>query len=153
MRKIFKNFIKKYYFEVIVLLLIILGLFLLIEDFDLKLFIQSIFSKSYFLLKNSYNFLLGSFSGGLKLIKLSNLLGFIILFFSFILVLRRWKNRILSNSISSKECIKCESLSNRVKTSFKSKALEFIFRLKIRKYQCGKCNFSYLLVKKKQTKS
>ena len=103
MKKIFKNFIKNYYFEVIVFLLIILGLFLLIEDFDLKLFIQSIFSKIYLLLKNSYTFLLGSFSGGLKLIKLSNLLGFIILFISFILVLRRWKNRILSNSISSKE--------------------------------------------------
>ena len=149
MKKIFKNFIKKYYFEVIVFLLIILGLFLLIEDFDLKLFIQSIFSRIYFLLKDSYTFLLGSFSGGLKLIKLSNLLGFIILFFSFILVLRRWKNRILSNSISSKKCIKCESLSNRVKTSFKSKVLEFIFKLKIRKYQCRKCNFSYLSVKKK----
>ena len=149
MKKFLKNFIKKYYFEVIVFLLIILGLFLLIEDFDLKLFIQSIFSEIYQLLKNSYTFLLGSFSGGLKLIKLSNLLGFIILFFSFILVLRRWKNRILSNSISSKECIKCESLSNRVKTSIKSKVLEFIFKLKIRKYQCRKCNFSYLSVKKK----
>ena len=130
-----------------------MGLLLLIEDFDLKLFIQSIFSRIYFLLKNSYTFLLGSFSGGLKLIKLSNLLGFIILFFSFILVFRRWKNRIPSNSISSKECIKCESLSNRVKTSFKSKVLEFIFKLKIRKYQCEKCNFSYLSVKKKQSKS
>ena len=148
MRRKLKQLIKSYFFEIILFFLLIIGLFLLIVDVDLKQNIGVLISFTDYLIKNLFNVVSNNISHGFKSVKLSNLLGFIILILGFSLILKRWKNRLLKINNSSKICMMCNSKINRVNKSNYFKYLGFFLRLKVRSYQCEKCNHKVNVFKK-----
>lgn len=149
MKRRIKKLLKSYSFEIALFFLISTGLFLLVVDVDLKENIRALINLIYSFTKESFKLISYNLTGGLKIIKLSNLLGFLILIICFYLTFKRWKNRLLLLNHSSKICEKCNSKIYRKKKSNYFKVLEFILRLKIRVFQCENCNMKFKVFKKK----
>ena len=85
MKRRIKKLLKLYSFEIALFFLISTGLFLLVVDVDLKENIRHLLTLTYSLIKEFLKIILYNLSGGLKIIKLSNLLGFFILLICFYL--------------------------------------------------------------------
>ena len=149
MKRKIKKLLKLYSFEIALFFLISTGLFLLVVDVDLKENIRDSISLIFSFTKEFLNFILYNLTGGFKIIKFSNLLGFLILLICFYLTYRRWKDRLIKSNNILKTCEKCNSKLNRInKTNF-LKLLGFFMRLKIRLYECDKCHKKYKICKKK----
>lgn len=149
MKRRIKKLLKLYSFEIALFFFISTGLFLLIVDVDLKENIRALINFVYSFTKESLQLISNNLTGGLKIIKLSNLLGFLILLICLYLTLKRWKKRLLLLNHSSKICEKCNSKIYRKKKSNYFKVLEFILRLKIRVFQCENCKIKFKVFKKK----
>ena len=143
-----KNLLDKYYFEIIVALMILIGLFLLIEDFELKKFLNDIF----FIILNQFKSLFENIIKFIFLqlskVRLSNSLGFIILIITFILILFRLKKRLINNS-EINNCINCENEIYRTKTKKFIKFLGFVLKAKISSFKCVNCKKQIYKVKAK----
>ena len=126
-----------------------MGLFLLVVDVDLKENIRHSISLIFSFLKEFLNFILFNLTGGFKIIKFSNLLGFLILLICFYLTYRRWKYRLINSNNILKTCEKCNSKLNRIKKTNFLKLLGLFMHLKIRLYECDKCHKKYKICKKK----
>lgn len=149
MKKKVQKLLKSYSFEIILFFLLLTGLFLLVVDVDLKKNIQRIFDLLIYFFTELLNFTKVSLLGGIKFIKLSNLLGFLILILSLYLTLSRWKTRLLKQSNNKKICEKCNSKSNRLRKSNYLRFLEFFLRINIRVFKCNICNNKFITYKKK----
>lgn len=140
MNRKLKKLLKSYSFEIILFFLLLSGFFLLIVDVDLKQNIGILINLILDTLRNTFYFITHNVYDGFRIVKFSNLLGFLILLLGFYLTLKRWKNRLLRFNNSSKICEKCNSKINRIKKSNHLRFLGFILRLKIRIYKCEECN-------------
>ena len=98
MKRKIKKLLKLYSFEIALFFLISTGLFLLVVDVDLKENIRDSISLTYSFTKEFLNFISYNLTGGFKVIKFSNLLGFLILLICFYLTYRRWKDRLLKSN-------------------------------------------------------
>ena len=148
MKRKIKKLLKLYSFEIALFFLISTGLFLLVVDVDLKENIRDSISLTYSFTKEFLNFILYNLTGGFKIIKFSNLLGFLILLICFYLTYRRWKDRLIKSNNILKTCEKCNSKLNRTNKTNLLKLLGFFMRLKIRLYECDKCHKKYKICKK-----
>ena len=149
MKRRIKKLLKLYSFEIALFFLISTGLFLLVVDVDLKENIRHSISLTYSFTKEFLNFILYNLTGGFKIIKLSNLLGFLILLICFYLTFKRWRDRLIKLNNVLKTCEKCNSKLNRINKTNLLKLLGFFMRLKIRLYECDKCHKKYKTCKKK----
>ena len=149
MKRRIKKLLKLYSFEIALFFLISTGLFLLVVDVDLKENIRDSISLTYSFTKEFLNFILYNLTGGFKIIKFSNLLGFLILLICFYLTYRRWKDRLIKSNNVLKTCEKCNNKLNRINKTNLLKLLSLFMRLKIRLYECDKCHKKYKTCKKK----
>ena len=148
MNKKIKKLLKLYSFEIILFFLVLTGLFLLIVDVDLKENIRDLVSIVYSLSKEIINIISYNLTGGMKIIKFSNLLGFLILLICSYLTLKRWKSRLIKQNNLLKICEKCDSELKRISKNKFLKLLGFFMRLKIRLFECKKCHKKYKICKK-----
>ena len=149
MKRRIKKLLNLYSFEIALFFLISTGLFLLVVDVDLKENIRYLFTLTYSLIKEFLKIILYNLTGGFKIIKLSNLLGFLILLICFYLTFKRWRDRLIKSNNVLKTCEKCDSKLNRIKKTNLLKLLGFFMRLKIRLYECDKCHKKYKTCKNK----
>ena len=148
MKKQIKKLLKLYAFEIILFFLVLTGLFLLIVDVDLKENIRDLISQIHSFLRETISFISNNLTGGFKIIKFSNLLGFFILLICFYLTFKRWKSRLIKQNNILKICEKCNSELKRINKGKLLKLLGFFMRLKIRLYECKKCHNKYKICKK-----
>tara|TARA_Y100000992_G_C21009554_1_gene370423 strand:+ start:119 stop:568 length:450 start_codon:yes stop_codon:yes gene_type:complete len=148
-KKKIKKLLKLYSFEIVLFFLVLTGLFLLVVDIDLKKNIRNLISLTHLFTKEFLNFISYNLIGGIKIIKFSNLLGFLILLICFYLTFKRWKSRLIKSSNNSRICEKCNTTLKRINKSNFLKFLEIFMQLKIRLYKCDKCHEKYKLCKKK----
>ena len=78
MKRRIRKLLKLYSFEIALFFLISTGLFLLVVDVDLKENIRHLLTVTYSFTKEFLKIILYNLTGGFKIIKLSNLLGFLI---------------------------------------------------------------------------
>ena len=149
MKRRIRKLLKLYSFEIVLFFLILTGLFLLVVDVDLKENIRYSISLIYSFTKEFLNFILYNLTGGFKIIKFSNLLGFLILLICFYLTYKRLKDRLIKSNNILKTCEKCNNKLNRINKTNWLKLLGFFMRLKIRLYECDKCHKKYKTCKKK----
>ena len=143
------SIVKKYNFEFLITLLIFLGSFLLLEDFELKKFIKNFSIQIY----ESINYIIFLFLSSIfeYIIKIesSDIIGLILIFSAIILMFLRWRNNLIYQYSSSEFCFNCKGKLQRVKRKIKTKIFSFLIRLKIKKYQCIDCKLkSYKITSK-----
>ena len=139
-----KSFIKRYTFELLILFLILTGVFLLVENMEIK---STIIYYVNGLMKFNLQFLqsiITSLSGFIQSREGSDIIGMGLIFLAIILLYFRYRKMILTEWNSGKNCPECESKMVRKRKESKHKILAKIFFLKVRHYFCAKCNESKL---------
>lgn len=139
-----KSFIKKYSFEFLILFLITSGIFLLVENLEIK---STILAYIKFIFKYILNFtqnIFSSFSSFIASREGSDIIGMILISTAFILIYYRYRKMVLTDWNCGKECLECESKMLRKRKDTFHKILARILFVKIRHYFCEKCNTSRL---------
>ena len=134
------KFWKKYNFEIFVFGLIVIGTFLIIENFNIKESIINTYTLIYNYLVNILMKLYLIFTTLLYNVENSDLLGLSLIIFAIFLILLRWRQRLLNEYSSYEVCRYCNSRIHRIKRRKRIKIFAYIFRLKIKRYQCTDCN-------------
>ena len=148
MKRRIKELLKLYSFEIILFFLVLTGLFLLIVDVDLKENIRDLISIIHSTIKEILRIISYNLTGGMRIIKFSNLLGFFILIICFYLTFKRWKSRLIKQNNNLKICENCNFELKRINKGKLLKLLGFFMRLKIRLYECNNCQKKYKLCRK-----
>ena len=138
-KKSIRSNIKKYNFELLIVILIFLGLFLLMEDFELKKFIKNFSIQIYESIKYIFFLFLNSIFEYILKIESSDIIGLILIFSAIMLMFLRWRNNLIYQYSSSEFCFNCKGKLQRIKRKFRVKIFAFCIRLKVKKYQCKNC--------------
>lgn len=143
------SIVKKYHFEFLIASLILLGSFLLLEDFELKESLKNFSIQIYEGIKYIIFLSLDSIFKYIMKIESSDIIGLILIFSAIILMFLRWRNNLLYQYSSSEFCFNCKGKLQRIRRKFKIKIFAFLIRLKIKKYQCKDCKLqSYKITSK-----
>ncbi len=134
------KFWRKYNFEVLIFSLIVIGIFLIIEDFSIKNSILNAYIQIYdFLIKLFLTFYV-TLTTLLYGVENSDLFGLGLIVFAIFLILLKWRQNLLSQYSIYEVCVDCNSRIHRIKRRKIIKIFAYIFRLKIKRYQCTACN-------------
>jgi len=139
-----KSIIKKYSFEFLILFLISMGIFLLVENLEIK---STVLAYIKFILIYVLKFIQNIFSSISLFIDSregSDIIGMILISTAFILIYFRYRKMAITEWNCGKECPECESKMLRKRKGTFHKILARILFVKIRHYFCEKCNTSRL---------
>ena len=143
------SIVKKYNFEFLISFLVLLGSFLLLEDFELKKFLKNFSIQIYEEIKFMIFLFLNSIFEYITKIESSDIIGLILIFSAIILMFLRWRNNLIYQYSSSEFCFNCKGKLQRIKRKVKIKIIASLIRLKIKKYQCRDCKLqSYKITSK-----
>ena len=140
-RKSKKNkFWKKYNFEIVIFSLIVIRIFLIIEEFNIKSSILNTYIQIYDYLIKIFLTLYVALTALLYGVENSDLFGLGLIVFSIFLILIKWRQNPLNEHSNYEVCRYCNNRINRIKRRKRIKIFAYIFRLKIKRYQCTACN-------------
>ncbi|MBH10951.1 MAG: hypothetical protein CMG74_11500 [Candidatus Marinimicrobia bacterium] len=136
------SFIREYDYEILIILLLALGIFLLVEDLEIKQYlflglrwflfsigdIIKAISKNILLLKNVFEF--------------SDLVGISLILYALYLVAKRWREREIKRYSNIKGCPDCGGKLQRIQRTRKQKIVSLIYSAKIKHYSCNNCTFT-----------
>ena len=143
------SIVKKYSFEFLITFLILLGSFLLLENFEIKKFLKNFSIQIYESIKYIFFLFLNSIFEYILKIESSDIIGLILIFSAIMLMFLRWRNNLIYQYSSSEFCFNCKGKLQRIKRKIKIKVFAFLIRLKIKKYQCRDCKLqSYKITSK-----
>ena len=147
-KKQIPSFFEEYRFEITIASMIIIGVFLLIENMEIS---QTIFA----LIKTIIFF----FADGIKSIRkliydifywleISDLVGVILILLAGLLIAIRTRIRLLSTYQKINECRQCNGNNKlkRIKKKLKHRIIDIILRLRVYYYQCDNCYKKQLVV-------
>jgi hypothetical protein len=138
-----KKIIREYRFELLAVLLAVLGVFLLLEQFQIRITVANAFRWLVNLLETA----LASLSAYLSKFTLSDMIGWILILGTSVLILWRVRYRFLhSENWRATVCPRCEGELERVHRTAFDRLVEKLFLPRARRYRCSnaKCNWSGL---------
>ena len=144
-----KLFYQEYNFEITVVALIALGIFLLIEDLEIKHYLYEFIKVIFFtigrfikLLRDGSIFIIDKF-------EISDLVGISLILLALFLIANRWRERLIERHSVLKNCPDCNGGLQRIKRDFNQKVTGLLYFLTVKNYHCKSCNFKgFKLVKK-----
>ena len=142
------SFVQEYNFEITVILLISLGIFLLVEDLEIKHYIATFVRNILFGIISVIEFIRDKIIFIVKKIELSDIVGISFILLAFYLVTNRWRERMIVRYSSSLHCLQCEEKLHRIHKTFYHKLLSFLFFLKVKNYKCNKCSYTAIKLEK-----
>ena len=134
------KFWRKYNFEIVIFSLIVIGIFLIIEDFNIKNSILNAYSQIYDYLIKLFLILYVALTTLLYSVENSDLFGLGLIVFAIFLILLKWRQNLLNEYSIYEVCRYCNNRIHRIKRRKRIKIFAYIFRLKIKRYQCKACN-------------
>ncbi|MBT3180528.1 MAG: hypothetical protein HOB40_03370 [Candidatus Marinimicrobia bacterium] len=144
-----KSYFKEYNFEITVILLIGLGVFLLIEELEIKHYLYEIVKTILFFIgdiikvfRNGTFFIINKF-------EISDLVGISLIIFALFLVANRWRQRMIERYELLKDCPNCGGNLIRIRRDFNHKILGILYFVNVKHYNCKACNFKGIKLVKK----
>jgi hypothetical protein len=142
-------FFKEYNFEITVLFLIALGIFLLVEKMEIKhyifVFIKTIlFTVGDFikLLRDGTIFVVDKF-------EVSDLVGISLILFALFLIANRWRERMIVRYSVLKNCPECGGNLHRIRREFNHKLTSFFYFIEVKHYHCKICDYTGIKMAKR----
>lgn len=136
-----KPFFQEYNFEITVVFLIALGVFLLVEEMEIKHYIYVIIKT---ILVSVGGFVMKLRDGTIFLVEkfeMSDLVGMSLIGFALFMVANRWRNRMIDRYSVLKECPECSGSLRRIRREPKHKIIGFLYWVNIKNYQCNACPY------------
>ncbi|HJM96343.1 MAG TPA: hypothetical protein QF698_09735 [Candidatus Marinimicrobia bacterium] len=137
------SFISEYNYEITIVVLIALGIFLLVEDLEIKHYM--------YLGLRWFLFSIGDIIKGIRdniilllekdLFELSDLVGISLILFALYLAAKRWRDREIERYSELSICPKCGGKLQRVQRTPKQKIISFFYVAQVKNYSCRECEF------------
>ena len=144
-----KLFYQEYNFEITVVLLIALGVFLLVEELEIKHYLYEFIKVIFFtigsfikLLRDGSIFIFDKF-------EISDLVGISLILLALFLIANRWRERMIERYSVLRNCPDCNGDLQRIKRDFNQKMTGLLYFLTVKNYRCKSCNYTgFKLVRK-----
>jgi len=144
-----KLFYQEYNFEITVVLLIALGVFLLIEEMEIKHYLYEFIKVIFFTIGNFIKFLRDTSIYIIDKFEISDLVGISLILLAIFLIANRWRERMIERYSVLKNCPDCNGDLQRIKRDFNQKMTGYIYFLTVKNYRCKSCNYNgFKLVRK-----
>lgn len=142
-------FLKEYNFEIKVVLLLGLGIFLLVEDLEIKhyiyLFIRKVlvttgggiawFRDGLFFLANK--------------VEASDIVGISLILYVLFLIANRWRERMIERFSQLVDCPECGGTLHRIRRNLNHKFLSVLYFVNVKHYHCKACSYKGMKLVKK----
>ena len=134
------SFHKEYSFEIRVVLLFALGIFLLVEDLEIKQYIFEIIRTIFFTIGLGIKWFRDSILFLIKQFEVSDIVGISLILYVVYLVANRWRDRMIDRYMDLHSCPQCGSDEiQRIKKNWKHQVMSIIYFVKVKHYQCKQC--------------
>ena len=144
-----KLFYQEYNFEITVVVLIALGVFLLIEDLEIKHYLYEFIKVIFFTIGKFIKLLQNGSILIIKIFEISDLVGISLILFALFLIANRWRERMIERYSVLRNCPDCNGDLQRIKRDFNQKMTGFLSFLTVKNYHCKSCNYKgFKLVRK-----
>ncbi len=145
------SFISEYNYEITIVVLIALGIFLLVEDLEIKHYM--------YLGLRWFLFSIGDIIKGIRdnvilllekdLFELSDLVGISLILFALHLAAKRWRDREIERYSELSICPNCGGKLQRVQRTPKQKIISLFYVAQVKNYSCRECAFKGIKMSKK----
>ena len=133
-------FLQEYNFEITVVVLFSLGIFLLVEDLEIKQYIFEAIRTIFFTIGLGIKWFRDSILFLIKQFEVSDLVGISLILYVVYLVANRWRDRMIDRYKDLRSCPQCGSDEiQRIKKNWKHKIMGIIYFAKVKHYQCKQC--------------
>jgi len=129
--------------------LILLGIFLLVENLEIKYYIYLFLQKIFFSLIFVFSKILNSFLIIIKQFETSDIVGVALTLIGFYMLLRIWREREISRNSYLQNCPECGGNLRRIPRTSRQKVSGVIFGSKIKHYSCNICDYKGIKMSKK----
>ncbi len=143
-----KSYFKEYNFEITVIVLFGLGIFLLVEDLEIKHYIAVFIRSILFTIGDLMGFLRDGVIFTVKQLETSDIVGIIFILSAMYLIADRWRERMISRYAGFSECPSCGGKLHRIHKNLSQKTLGIFFFLKVKNYKCNSCAFNSIKLEK-----
>ena len=144
-----KLFYQEYNFEITVVVLIALGVFLLIEDLEIKHYLYEFIKVIFFTIGNLIKLLRNGSIFIIEKFEISDLVGISLILLALFLIANRWRERLIERHSILRICPDCNGDLQRIKRDLNQKVTGLIYFLTVKNYHCKSCNFKgFKMVKK-----
>ena len=144
-----KLFYQEYNFEITVVVLIALGVFLLIENLEIKHYLYEFIKVIFFTIGNFIKLLLNASILIIEIFEISDLVGISLILLALFLIANRWRERMIERYSVLRNCPDCNGDLQRIKRDFNQKMTGFLYILTVKNYHCKSCNYKgFKLVRK-----
>ena len=140
----YHSFIKEYDYEILIVVLISLGVFLLVEDLEIKHYMYLglrwfLFSIGDIIkiIRDNVIFLFQK-----DIFELSDLVGISLILLALHLAAKRWRDREIERYPDIKECPNCGGKLQRIQRTPKQKIISFLYVVQLKNYTCKSCTFT-----------
>ena len=140
-KRIKKPFLIEYNFEIKVIFLLALGIFLLVENLEIKQFIYLVIRELIFSIGHGVKWMRDFVLLLIAKIEISDLVGISIILYVLYLIGDRWRERMINRFSNLKYCPKCQGDLQRIKRSFKHRLMSNLYFVNIKNYKCKICNY------------
>ena len=140
-KKYIKPFYEEYNFEIMVVFLLGLGIFLLVEDFEIKAYMYRII-RAVFLavekfiqsIRDGVFYVVGEF-------ETSDLVGISLILSALFLIANRWRERMIDRFSSLKECPECRNHLHRIQKTSRQRMTSIFYYVDVKHYSCKSCGY------------
>ena len=139
---------KKYTFEIKIVFLFTLGVFLLVENLEIKKYIYLLLLKILFIMRDSVIHFRDLIISFIQQIEVSDIVGISIIIYVMYLILDRWREKIVDRYSILNNCPKCNGDLHRIRKPLNHKLISYIAFLQIKYYQCKLCDFKGIKILK-----
>ena len=134
------SFYKEYSFEIKVIILFTLGIFLLVEDLEIKQYIFEAIRTIFFTVGLGIKWFRDSILFLIKQFEVSDIVGISLILYVVYLVANRWRDRMIDRYMDLNSCPKCGSNEiQRIRKNWNHKVMSILYFVKVKHYQCKQC--------------
>ena len=137
----YKLFFKNFNFEIKVISLLALGIFLIVEKLEIKHFLFELIKLIIFNIGKIIQWLLNKSAFFIMRFEFSDIVGISILLYVLYLIINRLRERLFNRFPNINNCSKCNGKIHRIRKKWKHKVLSYVYFITVKHYQCTECNY------------
>ena len=137
-----KLFYQEYNFEITVVVLIAIGVFLLIEDMEIKHYLYVFIKIIFFTIGDFIKLLRDGSIYIINKFEISDLVGISLILLALFLIANRWRERMIERYSVMKYCPNCDGDLKRIKREFNQKIIGVVYFLTVKNYRCNSCDYT-----------
>ncbi|RMF06569.1 MAG: hypothetical protein D6762_09215 [Candidatus Neomarinimicrobiota bacterium] len=145
------TFWQEFRFEITVTLLLVTGVALLVEQFEIRRTVWGWIQTGVRFLNRFFRNFFQDFFNFLLSLRLSNTIGVILILIAFFMIFNRFRKKMIVRYSVLYSCPQCGSELARIHRTFYHKVLGLFFWANIRHYKCKKCDYKGIKMDWKQS--